>query len=213
MQKRQTTAFGDRFQASAKRRIAAGAGKEAARQRAIVEAGAAGQNRDQPARMDRSDRRGGVARVLGGRVFVGWIRDVDQMVWNTAPLRERQLVGPDVEPAVDGGRVAVDDFPAVPLGDGQRQRALPRRGRAENGDDETRSHCRALPHAQEHVRDEGDQQDHEAELLRPRHERVLSWGRFVIEERDGEEGLVGRVLRRERLRRDWSRPARRRRHC
>ena len=78
---------------------------------------------------------------------------------------ERHLVGADVEAAIDGGRIAVDDLAAVPLGERQRQRALARRGRPENRDDEPAS---SAPTRDEHVDDEGDQEDQETELLRMR---------------------------------------------
>src|SRR6185369_1355460 len=64
------------------------------------------------------------------------IDDVDQVMRDPAPIGHRHFVGADVEPAIDGGRVAVDDLAVVALGNRQRQRALPRRGRAENGDGE-----------------------------------------------------------------------------
>ena len=124
---------------SSRRRSAAsraGTRKQPARQRAEVEAGAADQNRQPPARLDVADRGRGIARVLRGRVVVGRIGDVDQVVRDAAPIADRDLVGADVEAAIDGGRVAVDDLAAVALGDRQRQRALPGRGRAEHGDDE-----------------------------------------------------------------------------
>ena len=78
----------------------------------------------------------GVARVLRRRVLLGRIDDVDQMMRDAAAIGVGNLVGADVEPAIDRGRIAVDDLAAVALGDRQRQRALARRGRTENRDDE-----------------------------------------------------------------------------
>ena len=53
----------------AQRGVAPGPGKQPARQRAVVEAGAADENRQPPARVDVADRRGRVARVLRRGVF------------------------------------------------------------------------------------------------------------------------------------------------
>jgi hypothetical protein len=86
--------------------------------------------------VDVADRGGRIARVLRRGVVVGRLGDVDQVVRDAAAIGDGDLVGADVEPAVDGGRVAVDDLAAVTLGDRQRQRALPRRGGAKNGDGE-----------------------------------------------------------------------------
>ena len=54
------------------------------------------------------------------------------MVRNAALLRRRHLVGPDIEPAIHGGRIAIDDLAAESLGDRQRQGTLARRGRAKD---------------------------------------------------------------------------------
>ena len=55
---------------------------------------------------------------------------------NAATFRDRHLVGADVEAAVDGGRVAVDDLAIEPRGHRERQRALAAGGRSEHGDDD-----------------------------------------------------------------------------
>jgi hypothetical protein len=55
------------------------------------------------------------------------------MVWNPSLLRERHLVGADVEAAVDGRRVATDDLAAEPFRQREREGALPGGGRTENG--------------------------------------------------------------------------------
>jgi hypothetical protein len=76
--------------------------------------------------VDVANRRRGIARELRGGVLLGRIRDVDQMVGNAAAIRRRRLVGADVESAKHGGRIAVDDLAAMPFGQVERQRALPR---------------------------------------------------------------------------------------
>ena len=78
----------------------------------------------------------GIVGKLRGRVDLGGIGDVDQMVGNAAPLIERELVSADVEATVHGGRVAADDFAAVALGQRQPKGALTRCRRAENGENE-----------------------------------------------------------------------------
>ena len=162
--------LGDRLEPRAQRRVAPGPGKQAARQRAVVEAGAADENRQPAARVDVADHRRRVARVLRRGVLVGRIDDVDQVMRDAAPLGDRHLVGADVEAAIDGGRIAVDDLAAEALGERQRQRALAGRGRPEDGDDERRS-----PHANDRRTTMNDeQQHHQTELLRPGHRGGIS---------------------------------------
>ena len=118
--------------------------------------------------MDRANRRGGVARKLRGGVLLGRLDDVDEVVRNAALLRLRQLVGADVEPAVDRGRVAVDDLAAVLLGERERQRALAGRRGPENGEDARIGHCRRMTD----VHDERAHQKEKTQLLRARHRRA-----------------------------------------
>ena len=66
------------------------------------------------------------------------IGDVDQMVRDAAALGQRHLVGADVESAIDGGRIAADDFPAEPLRERDAERALAGGGRAEDRDERGR---------------------------------------------------------------------------
>ena len=51
-----------------------------------------------------------VPRILGRRVLVGRIGDVDEVMRDAAPVGQRHLVGADVEPAIDRRRIAVDDL-------------------------------------------------------------------------------------------------------
>jgi hypothetical protein len=134
VQKRDVAARRDRLEARPQLRVPPGAWEQPARQRAEVKAGSAGENRQTPAAVDVADRRGGVARVLRGGVVVCGIGDVDQVMRDAAPVGGRNLVGADVEAAVDRRGIAVDDLAVEPFGDRQRERALPRRGRAKNRD-------------------------------------------------------------------------------
>ncbi len=102
-------------------RVAAGPGNSPRVSARIVEAGAADEDRQAPARVDVADRVGRVARELRRRVLVGRIGDVDQVMRDAAPVGRRHLVGADVEAAIDGGRIAVDDLAAEALGKRERR--------------------------------------------------------------------------------------------
>ena len=179
--------------------------------------------------------------------------------WCGMPRRSgcRHLVGADVEAAIDGRRIAVDDFAAVALREGEGEGALAGRRRAEHGDHDRLRHERvglqrvtSTPRRARRHRSPGYfgcsqhgcsksrarisvHDEHASTITSPiccesRHRTVkrsaarreprtdapsaaASSRRFVVEERDREERLLGRVLRRQRLRRDWTRRARRRR--
>ena len=75
-----------------------GPGKQAARQRAVVEPGAADENRQASARVDVADRRRRVARILRRRVLLGRVDDVDQVVRDAAPLGDGTLSVPMSKP-------------------------------------------------------------------------------------------------------------------
>ena len=91
-------------------------------------------------RVDVPNGGGRILRVLSGGVLVGGIHDVDEVMPDPAPLVDGHLVRADVEPAVDGRRIAVDDFAVVPPGQRESQRAFPGRRRAEYGDDDRIRH-------------------------------------------------------------------------
>jgi hypothetical protein len=114
--------------------ITSGTGKESARQRTVVEAGAADHERQSAARDHLTDDPARILSVLRSSVLARRINDVDQMMRDAATLGRRHLVGADVEAAVDGCRVAVDDLAAVALGSRERERALSGRRRSEDRD-------------------------------------------------------------------------------
>ena len=93
--------------------------------------------------MDIADGGSRIAGVLRGGVLLGWLRDIDQVVPNAAATRLGNLVGPDVEPAVHGSRIAVDDLALVPFRDREPERALARGGGAEDGHERSSNaiHC------------------------------------------------------------------------
>src|SRR5437867_3992854 len=132
MEERRAPAFGDGLQSRPQRGIPSRPRKQTPRQRTVVKTGAAGEDGETAAGMNVPHDRGRVARKLRRGVLVGRLDDVDKVVRDAAAIGGRDLVGADVEAAVHRRRIAVDDFAAEPLRDGQGQGALSRRSRAEN---------------------------------------------------------------------------------
>ena len=103
-------------------------------QRAVVEAGPADDDRQPPARdnvRDRGARDGGPARRVKRFVRAD---EVQRVVGHAAPLFDRRLGRADVHADVDLRRIAGDDLAAGALREGEAQRALARRRRAQHGD-------------------------------------------------------------------------------
>src|SRR5207244_12373897 len=92
----------DRLEAAPQPRVGAWTGKQAARQRAEIEPGAAREDRQLAARVNTADRGRRIARVLCGGVLVGRLDDVDEMVRDVSAIRGGDLAGADVEAAVGG---------------------------------------------------------------------------------------------------------------
>ena len=67
-----------------------------------------------------------------------YVEQIDQVVRDAPPLGDRQLRRTDVHAAVDGHRVAVHDLAAERLGQVEREVALARGRRADDGDDRGR---------------------------------------------------------------------------
>ena len=63
------------------------------------------------------------------------IGNVDEMVWNPSLLGQRDFVGADVETAINGGRIAVDNLAPAARRERHRQRALAGRRRPEDRDE------------------------------------------------------------------------------
>ena len=122
----------DALEPGAQGGIAARPGKQASRERAVVESSPADEQRQPATRADCADRGGRLARVSRGGVLLGRVGHVDQMVRNTALFRHRHLVGADIEPAVDGGRIAAHDLPAETAGEREAERALPGGSRSDD---------------------------------------------------------------------------------
>ena len=158
----------DPLEPRAERRVAAGPGKEPARQRAIVEPVPPTRIGSRPrAVMSRIDG-GRLARVARRRVLLGRIRDVDHVMRNALAGGDRHLVGADVEPAVDGRRVAADDFAVEPLRERDAERALAGGGRTEDRDEPRPLPSPRRERAHDRERRQDGQQQQQADLLRPR---------------------------------------------
>ncbi len=186
------------FQPRPQGRIGRRSGKQPAREGAEVEAGAADEDRQPAAPVDVADGRRRVAREPRGGVLVGGIDDVDEVVRDAAPLGDRHLVGADVEAAVDGRGVAVDDLAAEALGGGQRQRRLARGRRSRESPDSAAPRAASL--STRAARAPGPAAPSTRPRCRPAARRASSAlrRRLVVEERHREERLVGRILRRQR---------------
>ena len=89
------------LEARAQIRIATRSGEQTARQSAVIQPRAAHHDWQPPAPMNVADDRSRVTRVLRGRVLVGRIRDIDQVMRNAAAVRRLEFVSADIEPAVD----------------------------------------------------------------------------------------------------------------
>jgi hypothetical protein len=174
MKRGDAAALGDPFQPRAQGRVAPGPGKQPSRERSEVETRSTDDEGQVALAVNLADDCGRVLRVLGGGVFGRRFDDVDEMMRNPSPIADRYLVGADVEAPIDRGRVAIDDLAGVLLSQRERQRALAGRRRPENRNDEWSGQGGATSS--------------------PRR-------RLVVEERQGEKRLVGRVFRRQLLRR------------
>src|SRR5881397_3819845 len=130
----------DGFQPGSQSGVPPRARKEAACQRAIVEPRPAHENREFAASVNPAHGGRGVPRVLGCRVLVHRINDVDQVMRDAAPGFERHFVCTDVESSIDGRRVAVDDLAVVALGQRERQRAFAGRRRTEYRNEQRPGH-------------------------------------------------------------------------
>ena len=112
--------------------VGAGSGKQSTGQRAVIEAGAADEEGHVPARVHLANDAIGIASILRRSVYVSRIGDVDQVMRNPTLFGARHFVGADIEAAIHGGGITVENLAANPLGKRQGQRALPGRGRSQH---------------------------------------------------------------------------------
>ncbi len=152
MQKPDAASLRNRFEADAERRVPRRTRKQSARERPVIKAGAANDNRELSAAVDVADGRRGVARVLGGGVLARGIGNIDEVMWNPTLIGRRDLIGTDIKPAIDRGRIAVDDLAIEPLGERERERTLAGGRRPEHGNEQLRH----LPESSHNVDDKSD---------------------------------------------------------
>ena len=127
---------GFRRKLCARRRIRLGHRRQALQQRAEIQAGAAGEDRQISARDDVVDRCARVLGELGGRIRLPRFAHIDQMVRNGCKFFSRGLGRTDIEPAIHQRRIDADDFTAEALRPVQRECGLARCGRTHQGDGE-----------------------------------------------------------------------------
>ena len=125
-----------------RRSVLAGRGvKESSVQGAEVEAGSAGDDGEVVARRRYRARDGaGITGVVAGGVGLVGVGDVDEVVRREGSFGRGGLGGTEVEAAVDGDRVATDDFAGEALGEGEGKGGFAAGGGA--GEDDER---RELP--------------------------------------------------------------------
>ena len=118
-----------------KRLVASRSRKHAADERTKIEARPSDDDRKAAARGDVGHGGGRIRPVARRRVHLGRLDDVDEVVRNAAALSGVELVGADVEAAVDGRRIAGNDLAVEGLRNGERQGALAAGRRANDGDE------------------------------------------------------------------------------
>jgi hypothetical protein len=89
-------------------------GKQAASQRAVVKPCASDEDGPAAAIVDVVDSRRRILGKPGGRVNVSRLYNVDQVMWDSVALFERDLVRTDIESPIHSGGITADDFAAMP---------------------------------------------------------------------------------------------------
>ena len=101
---------------------------------ARIEHRAAHQQRQSPAAADLADQLAGIVHEAGGRIRLGGLDQIDQVMRHRSQLGDAWLGGADVHAAIDQRRVDADDLEIEALGETHGDRALARGGRAEQHD-------------------------------------------------------------------------------
>ena len=110
--------------------VGGGHGVEPFEQRFVVQHRAAHEQRQLAACADLGDEALRVKHEARGRVGLGWVDDVDEVVRRAGQLVGAGLGGADVHAAVDERRVDAHDLDRQHVGDGQRRGGLARSGGA-----------------------------------------------------------------------------------
>jgi hypothetical protein len=129
------TPIGHSIQALAEYVVCSRTREKTAGEGPVVKARAADEDRQPVPGVNLADDARGVTGKARGGIDLRWIRDVDEVMRDAAALLEWQLVGADVEAAIDSGGIAVDDLAAVPLGERQAECAFTGCCRAEDRKD------------------------------------------------------------------------------
>ena len=134
MQPGSAVAWRVRCESGAEFGLAGGAGKESFGEGAEVEAGSAGDDGEAAAGGDLArGRRGQPAVVAGGEGLIG-VGNVDEVVRQAGAFVRGGLGGAEVHAAIDGDRVATDDFAGEALGEGEGKGGFAAAGGAEQED-------------------------------------------------------------------------------
>src|SRR5688572_12934263 len=124
---------GTRFQAFAQLLRPGRPGEQTIQQRAQVKSGAADDDRQSPAITDLGEHRAGIANVIAGTIDARGLDDIEEVVRRPGTLLRRGLRSPEVELAIEGYGVAVDDLSGKALSHRERKSRLAAAGGTENG--------------------------------------------------------------------------------
>ena len=139
-------AFGESAQAGTQRFITAGRWREAVEKSTQIEAGAAADYGEVSAGLNAGQDLPGEFGVPTCGQFAINIRNVYKMMRDAAPLRCRELGGPDIQSAIDLNRVAVEDFSLERFAKHQGELAFARAGGAEHRDQRPQRKIRVSRH-------------------------------------------------------------------
>lgn len=119
---------------------------EPLRQRLVVQHRAAREQRRAAARDDLADQPQRVRTEFRGRIRVGRVDDVDQVMRHARAFLARRFRGADIHVAVDERRIDADDLDRAARGERQRRRGLAGSGGAEQAGDRRRAGLRRSAH-------------------------------------------------------------------
>src|SRR5262249_52407365 len=126
---------GLRLERGAERRVGRGPREESSEQRAVVEPGAAHQDRPAPSALDGLDRARGLPREARRIVRLVGLDDVDEVMAHRAALLGGGLRGADVHTAIDLARVDAHYLDRPVLAEGHRKARLADPGRTDDRKD------------------------------------------------------------------------------
>jgi hypothetical protein len=98
-------------------------------ERTVIQTGATNQDGPSAPFVNRIDGRNRIANIPGGRVFLGGLDNIDNVVRNAAALVRWHFVCADIKSSIDRGRVTADNLAAMSDGELQCESAFSRGGR------------------------------------------------------------------------------------